>query len=281
MFGAVLRPDGSTRRSISRHQRRREDAGRESSARRRFHWRGRARCLHRATCGRGDPGEMECSAQPSQSGPVRVSEEQSRAASEDGPEHEPARSQKRSPAPIKLEAQYTVQYIAHAPLEPRAAVAEWDNGKLTVWTGTQRPFGVRDELMQAFHLPATKVRVIQPDMGSGYGGKHTGEAAIEAARLAKAAGKPVKVVWTRAGGIHVGLLPPRRTDRNQSRRAARWHARRVGTPQLQLRPAGHRTPYDVAEPTDSVSSVEVAAAPGFVSRAGRDGEPLRARVPHG
>jgi CO/xanthine dehydrogenase Mo-binding subunit len=98
---------------------------------------------------------------------------------------------------VQVEAQYTVEYIAHAPLEPRAAVAEWNNDKLTVWTGTQRPFGVRDELMQAFHLPADKVRVIQPDMGSGYGGKHTGEAAVEAARLSKAAGKPVKVVWTR------------------------------------------------------------------------------------
>ena len=43
-------------------------------------------------------------------------------------------------------------YIAHAPLEPRAAVAEWKDGKLTVWTGTQRPFGVRDELAQAFHI---------------------------------------------------------------------------------------------------------------------------------
>src|SRR5262249_50211335 len=43
----------------------------------------------------------------------------------------------------KLEATYTVAYIAHAPLEPRAAVAEWSDGKLTVWTGTQRPFGVR------------------------------------------------------------------------------------------------------------------------------------------
>ena len=100
-------------------------------------------------------------------------------------------------ADVKLEASYTVEYIAHAPLEPRAAVAEWTNGKLTVWTGTQRPFGVLDELMQAFQLPAEKVRVIHPDMGSGYGGKHTGEAAIEAARLSKAAGKPVKVVWTR------------------------------------------------------------------------------------
>jgi isoquinoline 1-oxidoreductase len=108
-----------------------------------------------------------------------------------------AMTQAMSSAEIKLEQHYTVQYIAHAPLEPRAAVAEWNGDKLTVWTGTQRPFGVRDELAEAFHLPPTKVRVIMPDMGSGYGGKHSGECAIEAARLAKAAGKPVKVVWTR------------------------------------------------------------------------------------
>jgi isoquinoline 1-oxidoreductase len=83
------------------------------------------------------------------------------------------------------------------PLEPRAAVAEWSGDKLTVWTGTQRPFGVRDEIAEAFRIPESHVRVIVPDTGSGYGGKHTGEAAIEAARLAAAARKPVKVVWTR------------------------------------------------------------------------------------
>jgi CO/xanthine dehydrogenase Mo-binding subunit len=101
----------------------------------------------------------------------------------------------------KLERTYTVAYIAHAPLEPRAAVASWSTSttgdKLTVWTGTQRPFGVRSELAQSFHIPEENIRVIVPDTGSGYGGKHTGEAAIEAARLAKAAGKPVKLVWTR------------------------------------------------------------------------------------
>ncbi|HKF48727.1 MAG TPA: molybdopterin cofactor-binding domain-containing protein [Terracidiphilus sp.] len=111
-------------------------------------------------------------------------------------------------ADVKLEESYTVQYIAHAPLEPRAAVAEWQDGKLTVWTGTQRPFGVQGELMQAFNLPAEKARVIQPDMGSGYGGKHTGEAAMEAARLAKAAGAPVKVVWTREDEFTWAYLRP-------------------------------------------------------------------------
>ncbi|HJZ67100.1 MAG TPA: molybdopterin cofactor-binding domain-containing protein [Blastocatellia bacterium] len=97
----------------------------------------------------------------------------------------------------KLQQTYTVAYIAHAPLEPRAAVAQWANGKLTVWTGTQRPFGVRSELAEAFRIPEERVRVIVPDTGSGYGGKHTGDAAVEAARLAREAGKPVKLVWTR------------------------------------------------------------------------------------
>jgi isoquinoline 1-oxidoreductase len=100
-------------------------------------------------------------------------------------------------ADAKLERTYNVAYIAHAPLEPRSAVAEWEGDRLTVWTGTSRPFGVRGELAQAFGIPETKVHVIVPDTGAGYGGKHTGEAAIEAARLAKAAGKPVKRVWTR------------------------------------------------------------------------------------
>ena len=101
----------------------------------------------------------------------------------------------------KLERTYTVAYIAHVPLEPRAALAQWTRDsageKLTVWTGTQRPFAVRDELVRALGLPQERVRVIVPDTGSGYGGKHTGEVAVEAARLAKGAGRPVKLVWSR------------------------------------------------------------------------------------
>jgi nicotinate dehydrogenase subunit B len=98
----------------------------------------------------------------------------------------------------KLEASYRVAYIAHAPLEPRAAVAQWDGWKLTVWMGTQRPFAVRDDLADAFHVTEKNVRVIVPDTGSAYGGKHTSDAGLEAARLARAtAGRPVKLVWTR------------------------------------------------------------------------------------
>jgi nicotinate dehydrogenase subunit B len=97
----------------------------------------------------------------------------------------------------RLQQTYTVSYIAHVPLEPRAALAKWDGDNLTVWTGTQRPFGVRGQLAEAFRMPEDRVRVLMPDTGSGYGGKHTGETAIEAARLARAAKRPVKVVWTR------------------------------------------------------------------------------------
>ncbi|PYM13517.1 MAG: isoquinoline 1-oxidoreductase, partial [Verrucomicrobia bacterium] len=92
---------------------------------------------------------------------------------------------------------YQIAYIQHAPMEPRAAVAEWENGKLTVWTGTQQPSRVREELSRTFHLADNDVRVIVPDTGGGFGGKHSGEVAVEAARLALAAKKPVSVRWSR------------------------------------------------------------------------------------
>ena len=116
--------------------------------------------------------------------------------------------QARASAVRTFEASYRIPYIAHVPLEPRAAVAEWTDGKLTVWCGTQRPFGVRSELAEAFRIPEDRVRVIVPDTGSAYGGKHSGEHAVEAARLAKAAGTPVKLVWTRAEEFSFGYARP-------------------------------------------------------------------------
>ncbi|HEX3356885.1 MAG TPA: molybdopterin cofactor-binding domain-containing protein [Tepidisphaeraceae bacterium] len=97
----------------------------------------------------------------------------------------------------KLTATYEVPYVQHAPLEPRAALADWKDGKLTVWTATQNPTGVRRELAGAFHIAESNIRVIVPDFGGGFGGKHTGECAVEAARIAQAAQKPVLLRWTR------------------------------------------------------------------------------------
>jgi isoquinoline 1-oxidoreductase len=96
-----------------------------------------------------------------------------------------------------LRQTYHVAYVQHSPLEPRAALAEWANGKMTVWMGSQNPFGCQGEIARALGLGAESVRVIVPDFGGGFGGKHTADAGVEAARLAKAAGKPVMVRWTR------------------------------------------------------------------------------------
>lgn len=112
------------------------------------------------------------------------------------------------PPSNEIAATYTTGYIAHVPLEPRAALAEWDGKRMTVYTGSQRPFGVRQEVAQALKLDESAVRVIVPDTGSGYGGKHSGEAAVEAARLAMATKKPVKVVWTRQEEFTFAYMRP-------------------------------------------------------------------------
>ena len=90
-----------------------------------------------------------------------------------------------------LKQTYNVAYAQHAPMETRVALAEWVDGKLTVWTSTQGPFGYQGELARTFRLSNENVRVIVPDSGGGFGGKHTAEAAIEVAKLAKGVGKPV------------------------------------------------------------------------------------------
>ena len=97
-----------------------------------------------------------------------------------------------------LNATYEAAYIQHTPMEPRAAVAEWRDDKLTVWAGVDWPQRAQRDLARVFDIPTERIRVIVPDMGGGFGGKHSAEAAEEAARLARAAGGPVSVRWTRA-----------------------------------------------------------------------------------
>jgi isoquinoline 1-oxidoreductase len=113
-----------------------------------------------------------------------------------------------SDADVRLAATYTTAYIAHAPLETRVAVAEWEGDRVTVWTGTQRPFAVREELAEALGVPEERVRVVVPPTGAGYGGKHSGEAAVEAARLSRASGSPVKVRWSREEEFTWGYFRP-------------------------------------------------------------------------
>ena len=66
----------------------------------------------------------------------------------------------------RLRAGISRERLAHEIGVPITAVAEWENGKLTVWFATQNPFGVRDELLRAFRLDENAVRVVVPDFGS-------------------------------------------------------------------------------------------------------------------
>src|SRR5690606_27544275 len=97
-----------------------------------------------------------------------------------------------------LEATYFVPYVSTVPMEPRAAVAEWQGDRLTVWAGTQRPFGTRSELAMELGIPESHIRVIAPQIGGGSGAKSIYRPAWEAAKLARIAGRPVRVAWTRA-----------------------------------------------------------------------------------
>lgn len=88
-------------------------------------------------------------------------------------------------------------YLAHAPMEPHTALAEWKDGKMTVWASTQSPFGARTRIANVLGLDEKSVRVITPFVGGGFGGKSPTEQGVEAARLAQITGKPVMVTWTR------------------------------------------------------------------------------------
>jgi len=92
---------------------------------------------------------------------------------------------------------YLDGYVAHASMEPPAAVAEIKNKKITVWAATQTPFRAKEMVAEAIGFPIDHVRIITPFVGGGFGGKSHNQQAVEAARLAVRAGVPVQVAWDR------------------------------------------------------------------------------------
>jgi isoquinoline 1-oxidoreductase beta subunit len=101
----------------------------------------------------------------------------------------------------KLEADYYVPMLAHAPMEPPVAVAEWRNGKVEAWCPTQNPQAVQDAVSAALGITPKDVTCNVTLLGGGFGRKSKPDYVVEAALLSKTMGKPVKVVWTREDDI--------------------------------------------------------------------------------
>ena len=100
-------------------------------------------------------------------------------------------------AEVVVQQAFRTPSAAHAPMEPHAAVAEWQEGRLTVWTGTQTPFNLRADLAVAFGIEEERVRVIAMPMGGSFGAKTFVRQEAPLAALARKAGRPVKVVLDR------------------------------------------------------------------------------------
>ncbi len=100
-------------------------------------------------------------------------------------------------AAAKHEASYYVPMLAHAPMEPPVAVAEFRDGKVETWCPTQNPQAVQEAVGAAMGIAPTDVKCHVTLLGGGFGRKSKPDYVVEAALLSKAAGKPVKVVWSR------------------------------------------------------------------------------------
>ena len=172
-------------------------------------------------------------------------------------------------SPQRLESTYFAPYVSNAPMEPRAAVAEWDGEALTVWAGTQRPFGIRAELAQRFQMDESRVRVIAPEIGGGFGGKSVYRPAIEAARLARLAGRPVRVAYSREEEMTWASFRPAalitiRSGFDAQGRVLAWDFQAAHTtaerPMIGQR--GSPTPYDVADVRVVVAAAASPLPPG-------------------
>jgi isoquinoline 1-oxidoreductase beta subunit len=100
-----------------------------------------------------------------------------------------------------FEAEFYVPLLAHAPMEPMMAVADFKDGKLTAWTATQNPQAVQDIVASELGIPKEDVICNVTLLGGGFGRKSKPDYVAEAAVLSKKVGRPVKVVWTREDDI--------------------------------------------------------------------------------
>jgi CO/xanthine dehydrogenase Mo-binding subunit len=97
-------------------------------------------------------------------------------------------------ADVVVEGTYRFPRVQHYSMEPHVAIAAWDgDGGLTVWAGTQNPYSVRVELAKMFDLPQSRIRIVVPLLGGGFGGKAYAKLEPLACAAARIAGRPVRL----------------------------------------------------------------------------------------
>jgi len=110
-------------------------------------------------------------------------------------------SDKAFPTTNLFEADYYVPLLAHAPIEPMVALAEFKEGKVTAWAPTQNPQAVQAIVSSELGIPIGDVICHVTLLGGGFGRKSKPDYVAEAAVLSKKLGRPVKVVWTREDDV--------------------------------------------------------------------------------
>ncbi len=107
-----------------------------------------------------------------------------------------------------VEAAYETPYQAHTPMEPLNCTVRLQSGACEVWVGTQDPQGAQSAAAQASGIPIDHVSVHIPAIGGGFGRRANSDMVTEAVNVAKAAGKPVQVVWTREDDLQNSFYRP-------------------------------------------------------------------------
>lgn len=100
-------------------------------------------------------------------------------------------------ADVVVTGRYRSDASQGVPIEPRAVVAEWSGDKVTIWSSTQVPYAARAGVAQTLAIPEADVRVVVPLLGGGFGAKCDMHFEGQVAALARAAGRPVKLVFSR------------------------------------------------------------------------------------